>query len=145
MRALNTARLSCTIVLQSCAMLHSKARRSVGAAGRVYLATLAAYLTADFIAPTGRAVSGMMVVVAVATLGGPAVASSIDGPLGWRATSLLLGVVPAVGAAFLCVSLPSVAAAARGGLRATPALVAGWACSTLVLAAYWTLLTRWQS
>jgi MFS transporter, YNFM family, putative membrane transport protein len=221
-------------------MLHSKARRSVGAAGRVYLATLAAYLTADFIAPisgstlggvdagllvvpfcaafalafplwgraadrhpagavlafslvalalsgvllaaapsvavvvaaralqgaaaagvpptaqallasragngsTGQAVSGMMVVVAVATLGGPAVASTIDGPLGWRATSLLLGVVPAVGAAFLCASLRSVAATARGGLRATPALVAGWACSTLVLAAYWTLLTRWQS
>src|SRR5436305_4076574 len=70
-------------------------------------------------ASAGRAVSGMMIVVAVATLGGPAVASSIDGPLGWRATSLLLGVVPAVGAAFLCVSLPSVAAAARGGLRAT--------------------------
>lgn len=69
----------------------------------------------------------------------------MNAPLGWRATSVLLGVLPAVGAGLLCVRLRSVARSARGGLRARPALVAGWACSTLVLAAYWTLLTRWQS
>src|SRR3954467_1933663 len=59
MSALNTACVSCPIVLQFCAMLlHSKARRSVSAAGRVYLATLAAYLTADFIAPISGSTLG---------------------------------------------------------------------------------------
>jgi MFS transporter, DHA1 family, inner membrane transport protein len=96
-------------------------------------------------ASTGRAVSGMMIMVALATLGGPALASAVNGALGWRGTSLLLGVAPALAAAFLCAPLPAVATTARGRLRATPALVAGWACSTLVLAAYWTLLTRSQS
>src|SRR5690349_12242746 len=94
---------------------------------------------------TGRAVSGMMIMVAFATLGGPALASAAHSALGWRGTTLVLGVAPAVVAAFLCAPLRSVAASARGGLRASPALVAGWACSTLVVAAYWTLLTRWQS
>jgi MFS family permease len=96
-------------------------------------------------ASTGRAVSGMMIMVGLATLGGPALASAVHGPLGWRGTSLLLGVAPALAAAVLCAPLHSVAATARGRLRPTPALVAGWACSALVLAAYWTLLTRWQS
>src|SRR4051794_24249746 len=220
--------------------VRSASRIPVGAAGRVYLATLAAYLTADFIAPlsgsilagldagalvvpfcaafavafpfwgriadrtaagrvlavslvllaaagvllavapsnavvviaralqgaaaagvpptaqaalaararnasTGRAVSGMMIMVALATLGGPALASALEGSIGWRATSLILGVLPAVGAAALCAPLRTVAAGARGVLRPSPQLIAGWACSTLVLAAYWTLLTRWES
>jgi len=94
---------------------------------------------------TGRAVSGMMIMVAVATLGGPALASALEAPLGWRLTSALLGVLPAIGAAALCTPLRATAAGARGVLRPSRQLVAGWACSTLVLAAYWTLLTRWQS
>ena len=93
----------------------------------------------------GRAVSGMMIMVALATLGGPALASALHGPLGWRGTSVLLGVLPAIGAALLCARLRSVGRRDRGGLRPSAALVAGWACSTLVLAAYWTLITRWQS
>src|SRR3954453_5467224 len=36
----------------------SKTRVPVGAAGRVYLATLAAYLTADFIAPVSGSILG---------------------------------------------------------------------------------------
>ena len=59
----------------------------------------------------------------------------------------MLGVLPALGAALLCLR-----SQARGcGDPRWPAwcvtrqLVAGWACSTLVLAAYWTLLTRWSS
>jgi MFS transporter, YNFM family, putative membrane transport protein len=218
----------------------SATRLPVGAAGRVYLATLAAYLTADFIAPisgsilqgldagvlvvpfcaafalafpfwgraadhhpagavlaislaalaaggvllaaapssavvvvaralqgaaaagvpptaqaalaaragngsTGKAISGMMIMVALATLGGPAIASALEGPLGWRAASVVLGIVPPVAAALLCAPLRSFAPGARARLRPTRALVAGWICSTLVLAAYWTLLTRWQS
>jgi predicted MFS family arabinose efflux permease len=97
-------------------------------------------------ASTGRAVSGMMIAVAVATLGGPALAALIADPLGWRMTTVVLGVLPAIAAAAACASLGAVPAAnARPRLRATPALVAGWACSALVLTAYWTLLTRWQS
>jgi MFS family permease len=96
-------------------------------------------------ASTGRAVSGMMIMVALATLGGPALGSALEGPLGWRVTSLLLGVLPAVGAAVLCAPLRGAAAGARATLRASRHLVAGWACSTMVLAAYWTLLTRWES
>src|SRR3954466_8181014 len=96
-------------------------------------------------ASTGRAVSGMMIMVALATLGGPALASALEAPLGWRATSLILGVLPALGAAALCAPLRTLAGGARGKLRPSPQLVAGWACSTLVLAAYWTLLTRWES
>lgn len=101
-------------------------------------------------ASTGRAVSGMMVAVAVATLGGPALAATMEGPLGWRATSVLLGVLPALLAAWACAPLG--VASARGAsaprpsaLRPTRELVAGWACSTLVLAAYWTLVTRWET
>lgn len=94
----------------------------------------------------GRAVSGMMIMVAVATLGGPAIASALVDPLGWRLTTVLLGVLPAAAAALACASLGAAPAAnIRPRLRPTRALVAGWACSTLVLAAYWTLLTRWQS
>jgi MFS family permease len=96
-------------------------------------------------ASAGRAVSGMMVMVAVATLGGPAIATAVDGPLGWRTTSVLLGVLPALGAALLCAPLRTIVVEARGRLRPSRPLVAGWVCSTLVLAAYWTLLTRWES
>ena len=216
------------------------ARTSIGAAGRVYVATLAAYLTADFVAPisgsvlggvdpgavvvpfcaafaiafpiwgragdrhrsgsvfalslgmlaasgvllafapshavvlvaralqgaaaagipptaqallasragnhaAGKAVSGMMIMVALATLGGPALASTLVGSLGWRVTALLLGVLPALGAALLCAPLDQRPAASRSRLVVSRALIAGWACSTLVLAAYWTLLTRWSA
>src|SRR3954468_15328994 len=38
--------------------LHSESRVPVSAAGRVYLATLAAYLTADFIGPISGSVLG---------------------------------------------------------------------------------------
>src|SRR4051812_42411403 len=96
-------------------------------------------------ASAGRAVSGMMIMVAVATLGGPALASALAGPLGWRLTTVLLGVLPALAAALLCAGVRSRPRTSRGGLVVTRALVAGWACSTLVLAAYWTLVTRWAS
>src|SRR3954454_11030678 len=96
-------------------------------------------------ASTGRAVSGMMIMVALATLGGPALASALEAPLGWRATSLIFGVLPALGAGRLCAPLRMLAGGARVKLRPSPQLVAGWACSALVLAAYWTLLTRWES
>jgi len=93
----------------------------------------------------GRAVSGMMVAVALATLGGPLVATPLADALGWRAASLLLGVLPALAAGAACAPLHSPATAgARVRVRPTAALVAGWACATLVLSAYWTLITRWS-
>src|SRR4051795_3744422 len=93
-------------------------------------------------ASTGRAVSGMMIMVALATLGGPALASALGAalgwgaarlppgglaaPLGWRAPSLLLGVLPALGAAALCAPLRTLATGPRGRLRPSPQLIAGW-------------------
>src|SRR4051794_23354601 len=49
------------IVIQSCGVtVGARSRVPVGAAGRVYLATLAAYLTADFIAPiSGSILTGL--------------------------------------------------------------------------------------
>src|SRR3954451_1786606 len=49
------------IVIQSCGVtVGARSRVPVGAAGRVYLATLAAYLTADFIAPiSGSILAGL--------------------------------------------------------------------------------------
>src|SRR3954454_21321620 len=96
-------------------------------------------------ASAGKAVSGMMVMVAVATLGGKALASASVGTLGWGGMSLVLGVLPAIAAALLCMWIESRPRVARAGLRVSPQLLAGWVCSTLVLAAYWTLLTRWSS
>jgi len=94
----------------------------------------------------GRAVSGMMVAVAVATLGGPILAPALADMTGWRAASLLLGVLPALAAAVACAPLESWStASARVRVRPTAGLVAGWSCATLVLAAYWTLITRWSS
>src|SRR3954452_6974125 len=45
-------------------------------------------------AGAGRAVSGMMIMVAIATLAGPALASTLDAALGWRGTTVLLGIAP---------------------------------------------------
>jgi MFS family permease len=93
----------------------------------------------------GRAVSSMLIMVAVATLAGPAAASALVVPLGARATIVLLAVLPALAAAVLCAPMTERATARRGRLAVTRPLVAGWVCSTLVLAAYWTLVTRWSS
>src|SRR3954451_3713226 len=70
-------------------------------------------------ASAGRAVSGMMIMVAVATLGGPALASALAGPLGWRLTTVLLGLLPALAAALLCAGLRSRPTTSRGGLVVT--------------------------
>src|SRR5436190_10251779 len=73
-------------------------------------------------AGAGRAVSGMMIMVAVATLGGPALASGLLDTLDWRVMTVALGVVPAAAAALLCAPLGGGVARARGDLKATPAL-----------------------
>ncbi len=96
-------------------------------------------------ARAGRAVSGMMIAVALATLGGPALASPLAALGGWRVVAVVLGVLPAAAAALVCAPLSSRVTEARARLLVSRALVRGWLCSTLVLAAYWTILTRWSS
>ena len=102
----------------------------------------------------GRAIGGMMIAVALATLGGPLLASAVAGWGGeWAGTVALLAIVlPALGAAavwhFGSAAAPTGAAdrgAPRGPvvpLRPNRGLVAGWAVAALVLAGYWTVLTR---
>lgn len=96
-------------------------------------------------ARAGRAVSGMMLAVAVATLAGPAVAPLLADAAGWAGAALLLS-----------SPLP-LALAPMGGIRCLtgtkdrPVLAAyehargvraGWLVSALVLGGHWTVLTR---
>lgn len=93
---------------------------------------------------TGRALSGMMLAVAFATLGGPALALLLHDRLGWTVSALLIG--PALP---LLLSLGRPVHARRES--ASPELAeyedrrgvrAGWLVSALVLGGHWTVLTR---
>jgi MFS family permease len=100
-------------------------------------------------ARAGRAIGGMMIAVAIATLGGPILAKTIEAAgAGWTGTTLALGTaVPLIaGVAAWLLAAP---APAPGERRRTPTplhlnrgLTAGWVVSALVLAGYWTVLTR---
>jgi YNFM family putative membrane transporter len=93
---------------------------------------------------TGRALSGMMLAVAVATLGGPALAPTFRDLGGWTFAAILLG------------PLPTLACALGDRIRPTDGMDrpqvaeyddargvhAGWLVSALVLAGQWTVLTR---
>ncbi len=96
----------------------------------------------------GRALSGMMLVVALATLGGPALAQAVAGAGGFTAAALAIGCAPAA----LVLLFPA-AASSRPEAAPAPAeddgepedrrgVVAGWTVSALVLAGHWTVLTR---
>jgi len=93
---------------------------------------------------TGRALSGMMLAVAAATLGGPAIAPTLRDLGGWTAAALLLGPLPTLACAVggrirprNVFDSPTVAEYEdRRGVRA------GWLVSALVLAGQWTVLTR---
>ena len=95
---------------------------------------------------TGRAMSPMMLAVAFAVLGGPAVASLVADAAGWTAAALAIG-----------AALPIVLAGAgarrsdeRGAAIRVPigpyldarGVRAGWIVSACVLAGHWTVLTR---
>src|SRR4051794_6102843 len=94
---------------------------------------------------TGRALSGMMLAVAAATLAGPALAPLLADAAGWTGAALLLSVplplLLALGGRWSLTGTkgrPRVAAAyehARG-------VRAGWLVSALVLGGHWTVLTR---
>ena len=109
---------------------------------------------------TGRALSGMMLAVAVATLAGPAAAPLLAGALGWTGAALLLGSAPAL----LLLALPlnrtprrSVECTVESDMRTEVftrreeegadyadrrGVRAGWLVSALVLGGHWTVLTR---
>ena len=97
----------------------------------------------------GRAVGGMMIGVAIATLAGPPLAHGLAVTAGWRFSIIALCVLPATAVGVLVLRtepLPAagsvdVSVATRLG-RPSPGLLAGWAVSALVLSAYWTVLTR---
>jgi len=93
---------------------------------------------------TGRALSPMMLAVALATLGGPALAPLLGPALGFATTALLLGTLPALACAM------GYRNPARGGFDRPKAVAyadprgvrAGWLVSALVLGGHWTVLTR---
>ena len=99
---------------------------------------------------TGRALSPMMIAVAFAVLGGPALAAPLGDVAGWAATALVLGCAAPV--ALVLVAAPPVSALRRSGEsrpRAPKAryadargVHAGWLVSAFVLAGHWTVLTR---
>src|SRR4051794_1189816 len=98
---------------------------------------------------TGRAMSPMMLAVAVAVLAGPLVATVLGDVAGWTAAALVVGcALPLV---LLATSWRSAAAAHVSTVaRATRAaryadargVRAGWLVSACVLAGHWTVLTR---
>jgi MFS family permease len=118
----------------------------------------------------GRAIGGMMIAVALATLGGPILATALlDSGAGWGGTVALLAVVvpaacaaavvllaggakalkpaapplePAASALQPAASMLQPAASPRAPLDVNRGLAAGWLVSMLVLAGYWTVLTR---
>jgi MFS family permease len=98
----------------------------------------------------GRALSGMMLMVAVATLAGPAVAHAAAGLTGYVPTALLLGsVLPlALAAGIPAARAPKAESVTASGPDAAlepgdrRGVLAGWAVSALVLAGHWTVLTR---
>ena len=122
------------------------ARLLQGAAAAGVPPAVQAALAADAAAHrTGRALSGMMLAVAVATLGGPALAPLLRDSLGWTAAALLLG--PAL-ALPLALGDPGRRArvsdrpAVAGAYEDARGVRAGWLVSALVLGGHWTVLTR---
>lgn len=122
-------------------LVAARAVEGLAAAG-VPPATQRALTTASGDARAGRSLGAMMIAVAVATLGGPVLARAIGD---WATAALVLAVlVPGIAAAAVLTGPRGVAIARpeRGGIVATPGVRAGWLVSALVLAGYWTALTR---
>lgn len=95
----------------------------------------------------GRAMSPMMLAVAVAVLGGPALATVAGDAAGWTAAALAVGsFLPLVLIVFARRSVPARVATGRTGGTAPYAdargVHAGWVVSACVLAGHWTVLTR---
>ncbi len=131
------------------ALVLARAVQGAAAAG-VPPAAQAAIAGASAERKAGRAMSPMMLAVAFAVLGGPAVASLVADAAGWTAAALVIG-----SALPLALAGAGARAGARGGgergadsrvsiARYTDArgVRAGWIVSACVLAGHWTVLTR---
>src|SRR4051794_529916 len=94
---LATAVAGALVALAPTPTLLALARLLQGAAAAGIPPAAQAALAADASSDrTGRALSGMMLAVALATLGGPALAPLLHDATGWTSTALLLGTVPAL-------------------------------------------------
>jgi MFS transporter, YNFM family, putative membrane transport protein len=130
------------------ALIGARALQGAAAAG-VPPAAQAALAQGTAENQTGRAISPMMLAVALAVLGGPAVASAAGDAAGWTVTALIAGcalplALLAVGRAWVTTSRPC-----SSGVRPNAApyhnaagVRAGWLVSACVLAGHWTVLTR---
>jgi YNFM family putative membrane transporter len=125
----------------------ARALQGVAAAG-LPPAAQALLARAGGAAGAGRAISGMMVAVALGTLGGPLLAGALVDTAGWRAMTLLLAAaLPVATAALAAIAVPRIDPAAAGARvwRVNRFLAAGCVVAALVLAGYWTLLTRFET
>jgi MFS transporter, YNFM family, putative membrane transport protein len=98
---------------------------------------------------TGRAISPMMLAVALAVLGGPAIASAAGDAAGWTVTALITGCALPLALLAAGRPWPATSRACRSGVRGDAApyrdpvgVRAGWMVSACVLAGHWTVLTR---
>jgi MFS transporter, YNFM family, putative membrane transport protein len=116
------------------------------AAAGVPPAAQAAIAAASAERQAGRALSPMMLAVAFAVLGGPAVASPVADAVGWTAAAVAIG-------AAMPLALAGAGLLVRGAPRAdrrasvvpyrdVRGVRAGWIVSACVLAGHWTVLTR---
>jgi len=105
---------------------------------------------------SGRSIGPMMIAVAVATLGGPLIASIVGDLTSWRWAIVVVAVLPALALSATLLALRAKAESparvdflphsekksTRSVLSLNSGLMAGWVVSALVLSAYWTVLTR---
>src|SRR3954452_7497749 len=129
-------------------LIAARALQGADAAG-VPPAAQAALAQASAEHETGRAMSPMMLAVAVAVLAGPLVATVLSNVAGWTAAALVVGcALPLVllATSWRSAAATQVNAVARGARVARYAdargVRAGWIVSACVLAGHWTVLTR---
>jgi MFS family permease len=129
------------------AIVAARALQGLAAAG-VPPAVQAALASSADASQTSRALSGMMLAVALAVLGGPVLAAAI-GDFRLTAAALAaasLATALALGTRKACEPAPAQRAASRTLARAAYDLPrgvhAGWLVSSLVLAGHWTVVTR---
>jgi len=128
-------------------LIVARAVQGAAAAG-VPPAAQAALARASDERQTGRAMSPMMLAVAYAVLGGPALAAGLGAVAGWTITALAIGCALPLALVVAIARERAVAPAAVRQLSvAAPyadarGVRAGWLVSACVLAGHWTVLTR---
>jgi MFS family permease len=142
------AGIAVALAPSTAALVGARALQGAAAAG-VPPAAQAALAQGTAENQTGRAISPMMLAVAVAVLGGPAIASGGGDAVGWTVTALITGC--ALPLALLTAGRPwhRTSSPCSSGVRRDAAAYhnaagvrAGWIVSACVLAGHWTVLTR---